>query len=73
MYLVSEKSEGLFLRKRQNTVKAAIQEGNINPQQNYFNGRTEKNRSCLERSNTVEEASWSTSILFILNICYCMQ
>lgn len=27
MYLVSEKSEGLFLRKRQNTVKAAIQEG----------------------------------------------
>jgi hypothetical protein len=57
MYLVSEKSEGLFLRKRQNTVKAAIQEGNINPQQNHVNGRTEKNRSCLERSNTVEEAS----------------
>jgi hypothetical protein len=27
MYLVSEKSEGLFLRKRQNTIKAAIQEG----------------------------------------------
>ena len=28
MYLVSEKTEGLFLKKRQNTVKAAIQEGN---------------------------------------------
>jgi hypothetical protein len=28
MYLVSEKREGLFLKKRQNTVKAAIQEGN---------------------------------------------
>ena len=29
MYLVSDKSEGLFLRKRQNTVRAAIQEGMI--------------------------------------------
>ena len=27
MYLVSDKQEGLFLRKRQSTVKAAIQEG----------------------------------------------
>ena len=27
MYLVSDKTEGLFLKKRQNTVKAAIQEG----------------------------------------------
>ena len=29
MYLVSDKQEGLFLRKRQSTVKAAIQEGII--------------------------------------------
>ena len=29
MYLVSEKQESLYLRKRQSTVKAAIQEGII--------------------------------------------
>ena len=39
MYLVSPTSEGIYIKKRFNTIKAALQEGdnNNNNNNNYYN------------------------------------